>query len=187
MKDYIQLLKRQELLPNAELSIRNKASSGHVMLITKLSCSDKAVKPRVCSSWAAQLPGAGESREAGKALGPSVGGAGAGSSSDREEYLHGFSTSSSQGEFNSYSHGWHKPTKTSLLGLHKVGVLSFPSSPEFKNCKCPFSPVLQGFFFSILPFTISINQGIFHQKVKLLNKRKFVLPENILYQLKRER
>lgn len=159
------------------------------MLITKLSCSDKAVKPRVCSSWAAQLPGAGESREAGKALGPSVGGAGAGSSSDRGKHLHGFSTSSSQGELNSYSHGWHKPTKTSLLGLHKVGVLlSFPSSPEFKNCKCPFSPVLQVFFFfPILPFTISINQGIFHQKVKLLNKRKFVLPENILYQLKRER
>lgn len=80
MKDYIQLLKRQELLPNAELSIRNKASSGHVTLVTKLSCSDKAVKPRVCSPRAPQLPG---SREAGKALGPSVGGAGAGSSSEK--------------------------------------------------------------------------------------------------------
>lgn len=75
MKDYIQLLKRQELLQNAELSIWNKQSSGHFMLITKLSCSDKALKPRVCSSSA--FPGAGEGREAGKALGPSVGRAGA--------------------------------------------------------------------------------------------------------------
>lgn len=86
MKDYIQLLKRQELLQNAELSIRNKQSSGHFMLITKLSCSDKTVKPWVCSSSATQLTGARESREAGKALGPSVGRPGAGSSLDREEH-----------------------------------------------------------------------------------------------------
>lgn len=42
------------------------------------------------------------------------------------------------------------------------------------------------FFFSILPFTISINQGIFHRKVKLLNKWKHNLQENLFYQLKRE-
>lgn len=60
MKDYIQLLKRQELLQNAELSIRNKQSSGHFTLITKLSCSDTAVQPRVCSSSAPQLPELGK-------------------------------------------------------------------------------------------------------------------------------
>lgn len=191
MKDYIQLLKRQELLQNAELSIWNKQSSGHFMLITKLSCSDKAVKPRVCSSSA--FPGAGEGREAGKALGPSVGRAGAGGGWDREEHLHSFSTPSSPTEFSSCSHAWHKPRKPSLTWLAtrllEVCFFLFPQVLTLiymvKNCKCPISPILQEFFFPILLFTISINQCIFHWKVKLLNK-KLILPENIICQLMSE-
>lgn len=60
MKDYIQLLKKQELLQNAELPIGNKQSSGHFTFRTKLSRSDKAVKPRVCSCSAPPLPELGK-------------------------------------------------------------------------------------------------------------------------------
>lgn len=128
------------------------------------------------------FPGAGETGEAGKALGPSVGRAGARSRSDRESIDTALAP---------------PPPEENLVPAATVGVspenhldvaytrlleffFPFPQVPNLihmvKKCKCSFSPILQGFFFPFCPLQIPLI------KVFFTEKSNYYINENIFYQ-----